>query len=147
MNNSDRSENSDSDTPSHSALLGGDGRLVGLTLNAEIHDVIPADGTVVHHNVCRIEVTANLPGQGDKEEYGKITRTATTTNIPPHYLNTHLDTVIPPRHTPQAPHRPSTSHTPPVHHTSPHSHILPQLGSFTPPHSSHSLHVPSASPS
>jgi len=39
------------DTPSDGALLGSGGRLVGLTLDAQIHDVISADGTVVHHDV------------------------------------------------------------------------------------------------
>lgn len=39
------------DTPGHGALLGGGGRLVGLTLYAKIHNVVPADGTVINHNV------------------------------------------------------------------------------------------------
>lgn len=39
------------DTPSDGALLRGGRRLIGLTFNAEIHYVIAADGTIVHHNV------------------------------------------------------------------------------------------------
>ena len=37
--------------PGHGALLTGGGRLVGLTFNAEIHDVVTADSAVVHHDV------------------------------------------------------------------------------------------------
>ena len=39
--------------PSDGALLGGGGGLVGLALDAQVHDVVPADGAVVHHNVPR----------------------------------------------------------------------------------------------
>jgi hypothetical protein len=39
------------DTPSNSALLGRSSTLVGLALNAEIHNVISADGTVVDHDI------------------------------------------------------------------------------------------------
>ena len=38
-------------SPGHCALLTGGTGLVGLTLDAEVHDVVPADGAVVHHNV------------------------------------------------------------------------------------------------
>ena len=37
--------------PGHCALLTGGTGLVGLTLDAQVHDVVPADGAVVHHNV------------------------------------------------------------------------------------------------
>ena len=37
--------------PGHGALLAGGAGLVGLALNAEVHDVFPADGAVVHHNI------------------------------------------------------------------------------------------------
>merc|ERR1719384_1185630 len=39
------------DAPSHGALLAGVGTLVRLALNAQIHDVVPADGAIVHDNV------------------------------------------------------------------------------------------------
>ena len=38
-------------TPSHRAFLTGGGRLVRLALDAQIHDVISANRTVVHHDV------------------------------------------------------------------------------------------------
>ena len=37
--------------PGHGALLAGGAGLVGLALDAQVHDVVPADGAVVHHNV------------------------------------------------------------------------------------------------
>ena len=37
--------------PCDGALLGGGGGLVGLALDAQVHDVVPADGAVVNHNV------------------------------------------------------------------------------------------------
>lgn len=37
--------------PSHSALFTRSRGLIGLTLDAEIHDVIPTDGAVVHHDI------------------------------------------------------------------------------------------------
>merc|ERR1719356_1146155 len=37
--------------PGHGALLAGGARLIGLTLDAQVHDVVPADGAVVHHDV------------------------------------------------------------------------------------------------
>merc|ERR1719356_1933288 len=37
--------------PGHSALLTGSTRLISLTLDAQVHDVVPADGAVVHHDV------------------------------------------------------------------------------------------------
>ena len=37
--------------PGHGALLTGGTSLVGLALDAQVHDVVPADGTVVHHYV------------------------------------------------------------------------------------------------
>ena len=37
--------------PGHGALLAGGGGLVGLALDAQVHDVVPADGAVVHHDV------------------------------------------------------------------------------------------------
>jgi hypothetical protein len=39
------------DTPSDSAFLACSGSLVGLTLDAEVHDVVTADGAVVDDNV------------------------------------------------------------------------------------------------
>ena len=39
--------------PGHGTLLASGAGLVGLTLDAEVHDVVPADGAVVHHNVPR----------------------------------------------------------------------------------------------
>lgn len=39
------------DAPGDGTLLRGGRRLIGLTLNAQVHDVITADGTVVHDNV------------------------------------------------------------------------------------------------
>jgi hypothetical protein len=39
------------DSPRHGALFAGGGRLVGLTLDAQVHDVVPADGTVIDYNV------------------------------------------------------------------------------------------------
>ena len=38
-------------SPGHCALLTGGTGLVGLTLDAQVHDVVPADGAVVHHDV------------------------------------------------------------------------------------------------
>eukprot|EP00416_Gambierdiscus_australes_P039667 CAMPEP_0171094526 /NCGR_PEP_ID=MMETSP0766_2-20121228/41428_1 /TAXON_ID=439317 /ORGANISM="Gambierdiscus australes, Strain CAWD 149" /LENGTH=84 /DNA_ID=CAMNT_0011553183 /DNA_START=83 /DNA_END=333 /DNA_ORIENTATION=+ len=38
-------------TPSDGALFACVRALVCLALDAEVHDVIPADGAVVHHNV------------------------------------------------------------------------------------------------
>lgn len=43
------------DSPSHCALLIIGGPLVGLTLNTEVHDMIPANGTVVNVDVWRRE--------------------------------------------------------------------------------------------
>lgn len=37
--------------PGHSTLLAGGGRLIRLALDAQVHDVIAANGTVVHDNV------------------------------------------------------------------------------------------------
>ena len=37
--------------PGHGALLAGGAGLVGLALDAQVHDVVPADGAVVHHDV------------------------------------------------------------------------------------------------
>ena len=37
--------------PGHGALLGRGSGLVGLTLDAQVHDVVAANGTVVHHDV------------------------------------------------------------------------------------------------
>ena len=37
--------------PRDGALLGGRRRLVGLALDAEVHDVVAADGAVVHHDI------------------------------------------------------------------------------------------------
>ena len=39
------------DAPGHSALLAGGARLVGLTLDAQIHYVVAANGAVVHHDI------------------------------------------------------------------------------------------------
>lgn len=39
------------DTPSDCALFSGGSTLVGLALDAKVHDVIPADGTVVYNNI------------------------------------------------------------------------------------------------
>lgn len=39
------------DTPSDSALFAGSGGLVGLAVDAQVHDVVAADGTVVDDNV------------------------------------------------------------------------------------------------
>lgn len=41
------------DTPGNSTLLTCGRCLVCLALDAEIHYVIPANGTIVHHNVCQ----------------------------------------------------------------------------------------------
>ena len=37
--------------PGHGALLAGGAGLVCLTLDAQVHDVVPADGAVVHYYV------------------------------------------------------------------------------------------------
>merc|ERR1719270_2407337 len=37
--------------PGHGAFFTGGTGLICLTLNAKVHDVVPADGAVVHHNV------------------------------------------------------------------------------------------------
>ncbi len=37
--------------PGHGALLAGGAGLVRLTLDAQVHDVVPADGAVVNVNV------------------------------------------------------------------------------------------------
>lgn len=39
------------DTPGNSTLLTRSGSLVGLALNAEVHDVVSANGTVVDDDV------------------------------------------------------------------------------------------------
>lgn len=39
------------DAPGHSALLAGGRGLVRLALDAQIHDVVAADGAIVHHNI------------------------------------------------------------------------------------------------
>ena len=38
-------------SPGHLALLGRAGGLICLALDTQIHDVIPTDGTVVHHDI------------------------------------------------------------------------------------------------
>merc|ERR1719422_2362692 len=43
--------------PSHGAFFTGGAGLICLTLDAQVHDVVPADGAVVHHNVPRPEST------------------------------------------------------------------------------------------
>ena len=43
------------DTPGDSALLARGTGLVGLTVNAQVHDVVAADGAVVDHDVPRPE--------------------------------------------------------------------------------------------
>lgn len=40
-------------TPSDSALLAGGRCLVGLALDAQVHDVVPANRAVVHDNVWK----------------------------------------------------------------------------------------------
>ena len=37
--------------PGHRALLRGGRRLVGLAFDAQVHDVVAANGAVVHHDV------------------------------------------------------------------------------------------------
>lgn len=39
------------DSPRNGALFRSSRRLVGLTLYAKIHNVVPADGTVINHNI------------------------------------------------------------------------------------------------
>lgn len=39
------------DTPSNSALFTGGGSLIGLALNAEVHNVVSANSTVVDNNI------------------------------------------------------------------------------------------------
>lgn len=39
------------DSPCNSALFRSSGRLVSLTFYAKIHNVVPADGTVINHNI------------------------------------------------------------------------------------------------
>ena len=39
------------DSPRNSALFRSSRRLVGLTFNAKIHNVVPADGTVINYNI------------------------------------------------------------------------------------------------
>jgi hypothetical protein len=39
------------DTPGDGALFAGRGRLVGLAVDAQVHDVVAADGAVVDDNV------------------------------------------------------------------------------------------------
>lgn len=41
------------DAPSHGTLLAGGGRLIRLALDAQVHDVVATDGTVVDYNVPR----------------------------------------------------------------------------------------------
>jgi hypothetical protein len=43
------------DAPGNSALLARSGRLVRLTLDAQVHNVVPANGAVVDDNVPRPE--------------------------------------------------------------------------------------------
>jgi hypothetical protein len=45
------------DTPGNSTFLVTGSRLIGLTFNAEIHNVISANGTVVNNNVCQKQNT------------------------------------------------------------------------------------------
>lgn len=40
------------DAPGHGALLAGGRCLVGLALDAQVHDVVAANGAIVHHDVC-----------------------------------------------------------------------------------------------
>ncbi|KAJ8520660.1 hypothetical protein ON010_g17914 [Phytophthora cinnamomi] len=47
------------DAPGHCALLAGGRRLVGLALDAQVHDVVAADGAVVHHDVCAADINNN----------------------------------------------------------------------------------------
>ena len=37
--------------PGNGALLASGAGLVGLALDAQVHDVVPADGAVVHHDI------------------------------------------------------------------------------------------------
>lgn len=39
------------DSPRNSTLFRSSRRLVGLTFNAKIHNVVPADGTVINYNI------------------------------------------------------------------------------------------------
>jgi hypothetical protein len=39
------------DTPRDGAFFGGGGRLVGLAFDAQVHDVVTADGTVVDDDI------------------------------------------------------------------------------------------------
>lgn len=40
-------------TPSHGAFFTGGRSLIGLTLDAQVHDVIAANGAIVNDNVCK----------------------------------------------------------------------------------------------
>lgn len=46
------------DSPSNRALFRSSWGLVGLTLDTKIHNVVPADGTVINHNIQAQRATA-----------------------------------------------------------------------------------------
>lgn len=47
------------DTPGYCTLLTGGRGLVGLAFNAQVHDMIAADGAVVHHDVYKAKDTVS----------------------------------------------------------------------------------------
>lgn len=69
------------DSPRNGALFRSSRRLVGLTLYAKIHNVVPADGTVINHNIpgpegyCipllfKAAFTQEWTGEGSILQYG-----------------------------------------------------------------------------
>jgi hypothetical protein len=53
-------------TPCHHTLVARCRSLVRLALNAQVHDMVPADGAVVHHNICASKSAKHTRNEKDR---------------------------------------------------------------------------------
>lgn len=78
------------DSPGNGALFRSSRRLVSLTFYAEIHNVVPADGTVINHNIPGPEGYC-IPLQREK---GGTMHSPCNTNTHTHTLGVHVAVAV-----------------------------------------------------